>query len=807
MAINTNGQANHIIDLTTFPSHPQYGVNGSYSWTGNAGQAAGTINYSFTPSLSYYGTNQTNTALTAGSQGFVTDALNAWEQFINVTFTENNTNSKIVFSEVPDISGSQGAKAEPYVINNSDLERVDIFLTQNLPAQAVGGAGYQTILHEIGHSLGLSHPGGSASNSNYDSDSTIMSYNSGAQVTNPATALGTHAITPMIHDIAATQFLYGANYNTRIYDDLYTLDGTKQAWTIWDADGEDTLRVGVNETRNAVLDLRGGLDENDNPYWSSVGDEYVAIALDAGNTNTGTVDIENAVGGLGDDLIIGNDLDNTITGNGGNDTLDGGLGNDRYVFDSTSYLTATQDTLVTIQDSDGIFEIDFGAGLGRSFENKMAIGAYSYEQSWGIIDQITANNPGPHTPNWVPYNIVYKLEYDERSGEPDGDVMGIYVHDGTHTALYAFFNPHALDEMWFEFPYFTGVSNYKEVVDIKVDNQAALADMTIRDLINSDMLTINTNDHIWSFDLSSFMNSSSPPAGQSEAGSSGADSITTGAGDDTIWGNDGDDTVTSGEGNDTIYGGNGHDYLLGNAGDDYVAGDSGNDTVFGDEGNDTVTGNDGDDVVYGSDGNDIVDGGSGNDFVTGDAGNDYVLGNNGDDQVYGYTGQDSLFGQDGNDTLQGQDDNDYVDGGIGNDGLYGGNGDDVIYGQDGADWIQGDAGADAIVGGLGADGLIGGAGDDIFSYHTVTDSTAAQTDWIHDFTAGNDQLDLSQIATGVSVIGSANFTGNVGSAELRYDHAWGNTIVQLDADGDTLVDLQMVMVGSVSLSANELLYN
>ena len=40
------------------------------------------------------------------------------------------------------------------------------------------------------------------------------------------------------------------------------------------------------------------------------------------------VDIENAIGGSGNDTLIGNDLDNVITGNAGNDTIEGHFGND-----------------------------------------------------------------------------------------------------------------------------------------------------------------------------------------------------------------------------------------------------------------------------------------------------------------------------------------------------------------------------------------------------------------------------------------------------------------------------------------------
>ena len=64
-----------------------------------------------------------------------------------------------------------------------------------------------------------------------------------------------------------------------------------------------------------MIDLREG-------YFSDIGgfDGNVSIAI-------GAV-IENAIGGTGHDLIIGNDAANNLDGGSGNDTVNGGTGND-----------------------------------------------------------------------------------------------------------------------------------------------------------------------------------------------------------------------------------------------------------------------------------------------------------------------------------------------------------------------------------------------------------------------------------------------------------------------------------------------
>jgi serralysin len=99
-----------------------------------------------------------------------------------------------------------------------------------------GGYGNTTLIHELGHSLGLSHPGaynGTAA-TNYDGmaeyaqDSmqySIMSYWSGqntrALTVNWSLLLNNYAQTPMLHDIVTIQAKYGADPTTRTGDTTY----------------------------------------------------------------------------------------------------------------------------------------------------------------------------------------------------------------------------------------------------------------------------------------------------------------------------------------------------------------------------------------------------------------------------------------------------------------------------------------------------------------------------------------------------------------------------------------------------------
>lgn len=213
--------------------------------------------------------------------------------------------------------------------------------------------GLLTIIHEIGHSLGLSHPGlynaAPGRSITYDQDAvfaqdtrqyTLMSYfdagldGSGAHHTGPDGVMR-YAATPLLYDIATIQSIYGADMTTRAGDTVYGFNSsagrsvydfsvnTAPVIAIWDAGGRDTLDLS-GFSANQRVDLRDGT-------FSDVGGltENLAIAF-------GVV-IEDAIGGSGQDRITGNSADNFISGGAGNDlliglagddVLDGGAGND-----------------------------------------------------------------------------------------------------------------------------------------------------------------------------------------------------------------------------------------------------------------------------------------------------------------------------------------------------------------------------------------------------------------------------------------------------------------------------------------------
>lgn len=312
-----------------------------------------------------------------------------------------------------------------------------------------GQYGNTTLIHELGHSLGLSHPGdynfsddndgdGQPDPITYEGDAqyfqdsqeyTIMSYfgawNTGGAPIDWRYSGGAFYDNspqgPMLHDIFVIQQTYGADPNTRSGDTTYGFhsnagndlyDFTKNPlpfYAVYDAGGtNDTIDLS-GFSSSQYLNLNAG-------EFSSIGEVTLtqqqlgqgvynaylqlgqdlhaagytdtqlgaislnwlaqtkaanagAIAADTGVSGIGTVNyenfaiaygvtIENAVGGQGKDLIVGNDASNKIDGQGGNDILVGGGNSDTFIFANNG----STDTILDFQT--GVDKIDLSALSG-----------------------------------------------------------------------------------------------------------------------------------------------------------------------------------------------------------------------------------------------------------------------------------------------------------------------------------------------------------------------------------------------------------------------------------------------------------
>jgi hypothetical protein len=346
------------------------------------------------PDISPVGTEASGfKAMTPAMKAAAREAFELWDDLIAIRLDESTSNAaNITFAYSSNTGGStyartwiSGSSGTDFAISKSQLWFADNWHTHDQDSDVYhGGYGVMTYLHEIGHALGLSHPGTYNAGQGAPTYATSAEY---AQDTRQYTAMSywdadegnplvdhwgsggrwTYAATPLLHDIAAAQAKYGADMTTRTGDTVYGFNANagRDAFdfarnpdpviAIWDAGGRDTLDASGYATHQTIDLTPGSI--------SSIGylTHNVAIAYGAW--------IEDARGGSGNDVIIGNALDNLVIGNdgndfflasAGNDIVQGGNGHDlvRYALSSASYGFMTHgDTTLVGQAGFGLHRI------------------------------------------------------------------------------------------------------------------------------------------------------------------------------------------------------------------------------------------------------------------------------------------------------------------------------------------------------------------------------------------------------------------------------------------------------------------
>lgn len=287
--------------------------------------------------------------LNTSQQTAATLALTAWSNVANINFqlvSETTTNVgdiRFAFSSASSLSKAWGYASYP---NWYWPIAGDVWINAENGSDTdwtIGSVNFESLMHEVGHALGIKHPfedGVVLSSLLDNSINTIMSYTDindvypNAGYVNGKYDWLTYYInreTPMVLDIAAIQYIYGANNNYKTGDDTYTFDPTKPFYkTIWDAGGKDTISVS-NFSLACVIDLTpGNYSSLRYPRPSDAGG--VTVTYD-GTNNLGIAFnciIENAIGGSGNDKLTGNSANNSLDGGPGNDVIYGGAGNDTF---------------------------------------------------------------------------------------------------------------------------------------------------------------------------------------------------------------------------------------------------------------------------------------------------------------------------------------------------------------------------------------------------------------------------------------------------------------------------------------------
>lgn len=320
--------------------------------------------------------------------GYASTSLGAVASFTNEAFTDTGTGVASIMLA----SSSEPPTSETYTpgaaVQSGDVwfgQAFDNSPTLDLRNPVRGNYAYFSIVHELGHALGLKHgneTGGVANQTlppaTDDVEYSLMTYASyvGSPVQYITCGPDSYPQTYMMYDIAALQYLYGANFSA-VGPTTYRWDpatgetsingvsqgkpsGNKVFQTIWNGDGKE-----------ATYDLSqyaSGVQVNLNPGAFSVTSAAQLADLGAGHSAQGNVYnalqfqndprslIANALGGGGNDVIAGNAADNLLKGGLGVNTLDGGGGANTALYDVTR-----QQAAINLA-SDGTIGVAFAGG-------------------------------------------------------------------------------------------------------------------------------------------------------------------------------------------------------------------------------------------------------------------------------------------------------------------------------------------------------------------------------------------------------------------------------------------------------------
>lgn len=353
-----------------------------------------------------------------------------------ITFANNSQASSAGYARLPDDS----AAGSDLFLDNSDA-------SENASISDGTYAAY-TLIHELGHTLGLKHPFAAVDSSGHASDPpwlpstenavqwTVMSYESSSSDYHLR-------LSPL--DIAALQYLYGPSKTARTGNDTYAISSTGTN-LIWDGAGDDTLSAAAC-AQGCTVYLTPG-------EWGYVGASRASTISSAGQitVNFGTT-IENLTGSAFADHLHGNDAGNLIDageghdwieGGAGDDTLVGGAGNDTagYALGAGNYVLTLSASGTQLSAKSGVEGTDSLSGVEQlQFSDKTVNIAASAHGSYADLPDgltqffVTAFGGAPGVTYMDQLAEAYRW-YNGRVEQPVKTIVEIFTSKSQFTDVY-----------------------------------------------------------------------------------------------------------------------------------------------------------------------------------------------------------------------------------------------------------------------------------------------------------------------------------------------------------------------------------
>lgn len=281
------------------------------------------------------------------------EILSLISQQIGLRFVEVE-DSALKYGTIRFGNNSQGASSAGYAFQPGTSESAgDLYINADdasvMNDITPGNANWSTLIHEIGHVLGLKHPGNY--NAGEASVPTIDNFLASTE-DNTLNTIMSYADAPQKqervffgkYDLLALKYLYGGTpYHAESNVYRFTNEDGDKLILINDTGGIDTLDLSgltlgtiINFKNGVILAASGAFVDLRPGANSSIGINSHHTDRDLNAHDNISIEystlIENVKGSKFNDVVFGNDLNNQIEGGGGRDWIDGNQGIDTAVY-------------------------------------------------------------------------------------------------------------------------------------------------------------------------------------------------------------------------------------------------------------------------------------------------------------------------------------------------------------------------------------------------------------------------------------------------------------------------------------------